>query len=308
MNTPRPSDAEPPDPQHQQPPRHELGRQEPQRQQRECPGPERSEGKRRCASFRRAVLAQTDPRRLPEVLQRHAAACPACQKWAEQAARLEGALARLPVLLPDGQQRAQRQADIASRSVPRAVASPRRATRPAGWPSRRWAVPLGLAASVLLLAGGWLLVEQWSERPEPPLAATPSYPFLERVVQHQVRLARVRKPEERVAVLSDLAEEVEAEARVLARLAGANELRDLARWYDKLVKQGIVRHTEEWVSSRPPPDRQQRLRQWTERLQAAAERAEQMVPQVPPHAQPALQQMAASARDAAETLQRLSGA
>ncbi len=305
MNTPRPSDSERPDPQRQEPQRHEMEHQELQHHRLEHPGSEHSAGKRRCASFRRAVLAQTDPRRLPEVLQRHAAACTTCQKWAEQAARLEGALARLPVPLPDGQQRARRQADTASRSLMQTVASSWTTTRPAGWPSRRWAIPISLAASVLLLAGGWLVVERLFERSEPPLVATPSYPFLERVVQHQVRLARVQRPEERVTVLSDLAEEVEAEARALARLAGPNELRDLARWYEKLVKQGIVRHTAEWVSSRPPLDRQQHLRQWVERLQAAAERTEQMVPQVPPHAQPALQQMATSARDAAETLQRL---
>ena len=66
--------------------------------------------------------------------------------------------------------------------------------------------------------------------------------MLARLVQHNVRLAKAGTPLERIRELAALAEVLDRKTRDLAEEADSGDLEELAKLYEKVVKEGVVPH------------------------------------------------------------------
>jgi hypothetical protein len=259
-----------------------------------------------CQVVQNKIIAEPDPRLLSERLRLHVAGCAACRAWAEQAARLEGLLEQLPAPSAPTAKKAAL-VDELERGEPiiaRPMAAPaadrsRRESRFVGFLRDNALVLGGLAAAVLVVWGAWSLLPRNGVRPD--LAAIPDDPFLKKMVERDVAMARATTPEERLKVLSGMADDLSTQARGLARVASPDELRDLAKWYDKVVKNGIVKQTENMpVRTRTPAEEQARiaaLNALTKQLGDTAAETDTLLASVPPDAKPALQKIVETARD-----------
>ncbi|MCS7022327.1 MAG: hypothetical protein NZ703_03710 [Gemmataceae bacterium] len=260
----------------------------------------------RCRQFRRAVLALPDPRQpWPTALRRHSQVCVECQLWAEQARELEEALRRLPVpAAPNGKAQLLALLQVEGRTGNDPQLPQRRAvSRWTGWHLAGW---VSLAAAVLVA----VVVYRWpAERTgqQPPVVEPPPYLFLRQVVDHDVALARAHTAEQRLRILTSLAETLVQETQALARIAAADELRDLVRWYDKVIERGVLVQAGEWAAQMQSERDRQPLLESAHRLAATAQAVEQLLGDVPPHAQPVLRQLVRSARQGEDHLKRLSG-
>jgi hypothetical protein len=263
-----------------------------------------------CQVVQNKILALPDPRLIPDSLRQHVAGCPACQAWAKQAARLEALLEQLPTPLAPADKKDAMIGDLTSpRPIitrPPATPAPRREPRESPvltFLRRNAAVVGGLAAAVLVAVGVWWLFPKNGPKPE---TVMPEDPFLKRIVQRDLQLAKAATPAERLRALGGLADDLSAQARGLARVAGANELNDLARWYDKAVKDGVVNQVEKLPVHAMPPEEEQKLRQeLAAKLGETAAEVDKLLGEVPPEAKPALQRIADSARDGQKQLQRV---
>ena len=258
-----------------------------------------------CQTIQNRILALPDPRQIPDALVAHVAGCAGCRVWAEQAARLEGLLERLPVPPAPADKKSDLIADLARGPV----AVPAR--EPFAAPSflqRNAALVGGLAAAVAVAVGAWLL---FTGNGTPEMIAkdrTPKHPFLEKVVQHDVALAKADSPAKRLDAFGGLAGDISAEARGLARIANADELKDVARWYDRVVKDGMMKQAEILAKSDltvPPAERKSRLEALAGKLAATAGETEKAAGEVPENAKGTLQRIANTARDGEKKLRQL---
>ena len=133
----------------------------------------------------------------------------------------------------------------------------------------------------------------------------PDDPFLKKMVQRNLALAKADTPSKRLQVLGGMADDLSTQARNLARVASPDALRDLARWYDKVVKDAIVKQVEKMpVHAMPPAERQAQFKALAERLGETAAETDQLLGGVPPDAKPALQKIVDAARDGQKRLPR----
>jgi hypothetical protein len=258
-----------------------------------------------CQSIQNRILALPDPRQIPDALLQHVAGCAGCRAWAEQAARLEGLLERLPVPPAPAGKKGDLIADLARGPV----AAPARGPFAAPFLTRNAALVGGLAAAVAVALGAWLLFSGNGNTPELARGTpTPKHPFLEKVVRHDVALAKADSPAKRLDVFGGLAGDISAEARGLARIANAEELRDVARWYDRVVKDGMMKQAETLARADltvPPAERKSRLEALAGKLAATADETEKAARDVPENAKGTLQRIANTARDGEKKLRQL---
>jgi hypothetical protein len=235
------------------------------------------------------------------VLRQHIGDCSDCRAWVEQAAELEAALSQLPAPA-QGQAKAQLLARL-SQSPPAQVSSTDGHRR--NWRWRSVGASVGLAAAVML---GVLIYQlgRPSSSSRPTVAEAAAYPLLQRVVEHDIALARATHPVQRIQILSELAETLAQETGALARIASAEELRDLARWYTKVVERGLIPQAEQWIAHRPAERERQQVLEAARRLEMSATSTEQLLTTVPPHAEPILRHLVQAARDGEQKLKRLS--
>ena len=157
----------------------------------------------------------------------------------------------------------------------------------------------GLAAAVLVALGAWALFPR--NGPKPEMVAIPDDPFLKKMIERDLALARAATPAERLAALSGMAGDLSAQARNLSRVASPEELRDIARWYEKVVKDGIVKQAENLPArTRTPAEEQARaaaLNALTQQLNDTAAETDKLLGSVPPESKPALQKIVETARD-----------
>lgn len=256
-----------------------------------------------CSSVRQALLALPDPRLLPPSLREHVTSCSVCRHWAVMAARLEGLLERLPVPPPPADQKSALKVRLgldrpAGRSSGWGVWLPRWSWRAAGWAA-------GLAAVVLLVLAGGRLAPR---RASGPVVAegTPEHPFLHAVARRGLALARSDSPRDKFRNLAGLTDDLSAEAVALARVAGPDDLKDLARWFERVVKEGLVRQAERLPAhALTPAERHAELTALAGHLAETAARAEAAAADVPPEAQLALGRIRDSARYGERKLREL---
>jgi hypothetical protein len=261
-----------------------------------------------CQSVQNRILALPDPRQVPDSLRAHLGGCPDCLRWWRQAARLEGLLERLPAPPAPGEKKAGLIDELtAAGPVIRRIPTLDRRSAPsplAALLRRNWKPVAALAAGVLVVLGGW-----WALRPGPNrevVTATPPHPLLEKVVRWDVALARADTPAKRLEALGGLADDLQSEARALARVAGPDELNELADWYRRVVHRGIVDRAEkvpEHALTRA--EKEALFGGLADRLGDAAQEADRLAGHAPPGSQPALKKIAETARDGQQKLRRL---
>jgi hypothetical protein len=260
-----------------------------------------------CQTVQNKILALPDPRLIPDPLRDHVAGCAACQAWARQAARLEALVEQLPAPAAPAGKKVALVGDLTrpGPAVARPLAEPARSGDSVLHFLRRNAALVGgLAAAVLVALGGWLY---WTRSPKPDMAQpTPEDPFLKKMVERDVALAKADTPAKRLQVLGGMADDLSAQARGLSRVASADELRDLARWYDKVVKDALVKQAEKLPPlAMPEAERQAQFKALADKLGDTAADADKMMGDVPPDAKPALQKIADSAREGQKKLMAL---
>src|SRR5262245_60651071 len=189
-----------------------------------------------CQAVQNRILALPDPRRVPDSIREHVVACAACRVWAEQAGRLEALLERLPVPPPPADKKAVVVGELHRGP---AVAEPAFPLHQEGAsPFRRFlkengTLIGGLAAAVVVAVAAWWLYPK--NGPKPDMAQpTPEYPLLKNLTQREVALANATTPDKKLRALGGLADDLSTEAGRLARVASADELQDLARWYGEV--------------------------------------------------------------------------
>ncbi|HSQ56883.1 MAG TPA: hypothetical protein VLM40_14165, partial [Gemmata sp.] len=187
-----------------------------------------------CQAVQNRILALPDPRQIPDPLRDHVLSCAACRTWAEQAARLEILLERLPVPPAPADKKSDLIEDLTR--DPFALPMPARREPAFAGPSffRRNATLIGsLAAAVLVAVGAWIA---FSGNGPPTIASqsTPKNPLLEKVARGDVELAKAGTPSKRLDVLAGLANDLSEEARGLARIANPDDLKDDAQWYERV--------------------------------------------------------------------------
>lgn len=264
-----------------------------------------------CQTVQNKILALPDPRFIPDPLREHVAGCAACQGWAQQAARLEGLLEQLPAPPASADRKAALVSQLTGGEpiITRPLARP---TAPREFHAieflRRNATLIGgLAAAVLVALGVWALVPK--NGPKPEMASMPDDPFLKKMVQRDLALAKADTPSRRLQVLGGMADDLSAQARNLARVASPDELREIADWYDKVVKNAIVKQAEKMQDVTLPPaeakSRAETFNALTKQLGDAANETDKLLGSVPPEAKPALQKIVNAARDGQKTLEQV---
>jgi hypothetical protein len=265
-----------------------------------------------CQAVQNQVLALPDPRQLPPAVGAHVDACAACRAWARKAARLEALLERLPVPPAPREKKEALIGELMQADpviMPMAVpAKPPGALVLVGRFLRNNANLVGgLAAAVMVVAGGvW-----WLNRPREPkveMVETQKHPLLERMTARNVLMARAKSPAERFEVLGGMAEELAGETRGLARIASPAELKELAGWYDKVVRDGMVRQARELPpAALPAAEKQKLFKDLAARLEADAAETDKLAREAPQDAQPTLKRIADTARDGARQLSAREG-
>jgi hypothetical protein len=259
-----------------------------------------------CQAIQNKILALPDPRRVPDSLRDHVAECAACRVWAEQAGRLESLLERLPVPPPPADKKA---ATIDELHRAPALAEPAVATREERLsPFRRFlnenaTLVGGLAAAVVVAVAAWSFYPKTG--PQPEMARTPEYPLLKNVTQRQVALANADTPTKKLRALGGLADDLSAEARGLARVASADELQDIARWYGQ-VKDSLVTQAQNIPPlGMDPVEKKGEFEALAKKMGQTAAEVEKVAAEVSPDAKPALDRIVGMARDGEKKFQAL---
>jgi hypothetical protein len=258
-----------------------------------------------CETTRNRLIALPDPRRLPAGLRGHVAGCSGCAALADRLATLDRALAVLPVPAYDPAVKATFLAGFedAGPIITRIPTVPRRdsvVSLLALLDRGRWRYAAGLAAGIAVAVGGvW-----WADRP--PAAPHPEvavrHDLLGKEVRHLVALTRTNDPRARLTELVGVAESLNAEARQMYLIAGADEMADLQRLFDKAVARGVVPQAERLPEQMPRADRAAALAAAQAALAAAEAEAGGLAGRAPVHTRPMLERMAASAKAARERL------
>lgn len=258
-----------------------------------------------CQAVQNQILALPDPRELSPALREHVLGCAACQAWAKQAARLEAILERLPVPAAPGDKKEALLGDLmAAEPVILPMATP--AARPGlglvalRFVRRNAKAVGGLAAAVLVAVGVFALWPKRPPTPQPDVAK--EHPLLKKIVARDVAMARADSPSKRLEVLSGMADDIAADSRGMARLASADELRQMAGWYDKVVREGMVKQADSLPVSMTAEQKRNILEPLAAKLDADAGEAEKLAREAPQDAQPALKRMAETAREAGKSL------
>ena len=261
-----------------------------------------------CQTIQNKVLALPDPRQVPEPLRDHLDGCAACQAWWRQAVRLERLLENLPTPTPPADKKAVMIDELTTagpviKSVPAAArrANGNRFAAVFGTSTAKYVA--GLAAAILVGVGGWQLFKPAGS----PVVAkeSPRHPLLEKVVQRDVALAKAGSPAERLDVLGGLAEDFATEARSLARVGSAEDLDELARWFDKVVRDGIGQQADHLPPGMNRADKKALLDRLTAKLAETGQEADRAIPTAPPQSKAALEKIKYSARDGQAKLREI---
>lgn len=267
-----------------------------------------------CQAVQNLILHLPDPRELSPELRGHVLGCAACSEWAKQAARLESLLTQLPVPPAPGEKKEAMLEELTANGPVITRIPTVRPDRTGDWFDaagrflRRNATYVGgLAAAVLVAVGIYVF---WPRSPVPqPVDLTQEHPLLKKMVARDIELSRAKKPEDRVAILNVMADDLATETRGMARIASGDELRQMVVWYNKVVNEGLVKQAKEMHDSVAvnPTDKKKILEDLVKKLKADENEAKRVMAESPQEAQPALKRMADTAHEGQKTLLALTG-
>jgi hypothetical protein len=266
-----------------------------------------------CQAIQNKILNLPDPRVIPVTLLTHVAGCEVCRVWANQAARLEALLEQLPVPPAPGNKKNEMIDELTSGNL--VITRPLAVPVHEGFGAFTWKfieqnkmVLGGLAAAILVLLGGWWMLSGNGNIQNQETAKAPRDQFLEKMVRWDTSLGNAMTPKDKLAILGDMADGLSGQTRSLARVANKEELSDLARWYDRVVKDGMVKQAErmpvDTMTIAEREKRKEQLNALAAKLAETAAQAEKLT-EVPPDAKPALQRIVNSARDGEKNLRKL---
>lgn len=263
-----------------------------------------------CQAVQNQILALPDPRELPVALRQHVLRCVACQVWAQQAARLESLVAQLPVPPAPGQKKEVLLGELLPaeplRQPPARRTALRRSDSSAARFVRRTALYIGgLAATVLLAVALYSVSQRPSRNPPEELSRSEDYPLLRKIVLGNTALAQADSPPRKLEVLAQMAADIAADTRGMARIASGDELKEMASWYEKLVKDGLASQARELRQQPvgiPEAEKVKLLESYATRLQTDARITEELMNEVPPESQRALRRIMEAAREGEKTL------
>jgi hypothetical protein len=260
-----------------------------------------------CAAVQNQILMQPDPRELPPALREHVGACAGCREWARKAARLEAALESLPAPAAPEQKKEEMlgdlmQADPVIRPLPTFAARPGFGTLAARFLRRNAAYVGGLAAAVLVAVGAFWLFSGPRGPQQQEMVKTEKYPLLDKMVRRDAELARANSAARKLEVLGGMAEDISTETRGMARIAPGSELRQMAGWYEKTVKEGLVKQANNLPVGMSAAEKAKLLESLAAKLDADAAAAEALSHESPPDAQQALKRVAEAAREGKDSL------
>lgn len=260
----------------------------------------------KCEAVQNQILMLPDPRELSPALRDHVRACAECRALARRAARLEAILEHLPAPAAPGQKKETMIGDL-MQAEPVILPMPAPATRPGfGLLAARFlrhnaAYVGGLAAAVLVAVG----IYSWVKKPstvQPEMVKAEKHPLLDKIVARDIALARARSPGERLQILNGMADDISADTRGMARIASVSELKQMAGWYEKTVKEGMVKQANNLPLDMSQSEKAKLLGSVADRLAADANAADSLSREAPPDAQAALKQLADSAREGEKSL------
>jgi hypothetical protein len=262
-----------------------------------------------CQAVQNLILSLPDPRELSPALREHVAGCAACQVWAGGAARLETLLEQLPVPPAPGEKKEALIGELMQADpVIQPMATP--ATRPSlglvavRFLRRNATYVGGLAAAVLVAVGAvWLIGGRGSVQQE-MVDKTQKHPLLKKLVARDAAMARADTPARKLEVLNDMADDIATDTRGMARIASGDELKQMAGWYEKVVKDGMIPAAKD-LQDRPEiplTERSKVLEALAAKLKTDAAEVEKLSQEVPPDAQPALRRIADAAREGEKSL------
>jgi hypothetical protein len=193
------------------------------------------------------------------------------------------------------------QAEPVIRPLPTFAARPGFGTLAARFLRRNAAYAGGLAAAVFVAVGIYAV---WPGKgPEVALATPPQkYPLLDKMVKRDAELARASTAARKLEVLGGMADDISAETRGMARIAPGSELKQMAGWYEKTVKEGLVKQANNLPVGMSAAEKSRLLESLAAKLDADAAAAEALSRESPPDAQPALKRMAEAAREGKDSL------
>ncbi len=259
-----------------------------------------------CQTIQNKILTLPDPRHIPEALRAHVGSCAACRVWAELAGRLESLLERLPTPAAPANKKSALIADLIHRPATVELA----AKQPSSFREflhRNSTLIGGLAAAIVVAFGAWAMIGRNGPRPEVSEVALKD-PFLEKMVQRDVALAKATTPSQKLQALGGLADDLSTEARGLARIANQDELKDVARWFDRVVTAGMIRQAETMnVNAMTPAERKAQLTDLARKLGQTADEVKKATEEVPPEAKPILERIVDTARFGQKKLQDMAG-
>lgn len=259
-----------------------------------------------CDTIHRRLLSLERPEQPPADLRGHLASCPACRSWHQRLVEVETRTARLPLPPPE---RKLAFLDKLRQPAP-APATLRfqpgvRGQEP-GFKERgrlKIAIAVAGAAALLLIALG---VATWPRGQGPiertPKATRPSLLTLR--LKEDARWAKARTPQQRLDVLSDLADEVHSTAR---KIAHTDNLKDIDREVD-LYREIVQRITSTEAREIDARERTKLLKPLAQRLAMAESQARQLAESPTLRDTPAavpLRELAAVAREGDQQIRAL---
>ncbi len=207
-----------------------------------------------CDVCQRRLLATANPAAPSREVRKHLARCASCRAFQSRLRRIEHNLPALPVPSTRGKKR------FLARFLGRPETAPRPAptttpTLPLPWWRRQSVLRAvgAVAAAVLIGCGVYLGV--WLARsvplpgPNEPVAKeeppVPDQDLVARLLDCDLRLAKAGTPRQRVETLAELADTLHRESRALSQGDGVQELQALARLYERVIEEGMVRRAKE---------------------------------------------------------------
>ena len=248
----------------------------------------------KCKQVQQRLLATSGRRKLPHDVVAHLDGCSHCQKWHTQLGLIDRSVRHLPV--PDS---SETKAALIAQFLEPVV------------PASRWSLQntsvtwqralVGLAASLIVLAAAISLLRTNRRTQD---SAAPTDQLLARVLDKNMQLAIESSPAKRLQTLEKIADDLDSETRTLALLARTEDLNELARMYDKVIRDGLLRQAGNMSVEEKARD----LPTMADRFFASSQRAEEAAKGVPPAVAGPLKSIANTARFATDTLRQAAAA
>lgn len=256
-----------------------------------------------CDRAKTLLMGSHDPSRPANEVAAHLEQCAACRNWHEGLVRIERRITQISVPRSQAKRElvrtllAGKGGEWEDPSADGVASSPTQDETASRFPT----IPLHhaltlMAATVLLAVGGWLLL---ARSPTPQMAtvvvrrAPPRPdPLLTQFSENHLRLTQARSLGERLEELGRFVDHLHDYTRDQTISAEPATLHNLARIYDRLVSEGMVRGAR----TLKPLEREKVLAPLAERLARVEEDAERWARAAAPNSAEPMRQIAAVAR------------